>query len=167
MIQAAHRFPWEVRDVAAVRRWGVSSQECVSLSLVLIQSSSGWVWTEPPCFCVGDSMQVRDGKTERKGALFLIMGYKYERRRGRGKKWGGEGGRVLVKQLQVSDWHFALLVASLAHQPVGIHSGAAAHCDHLPTRRTSALYCITPPLFSMDYIPLVAHSVVIITLNHG
>lgn len=60
--------------------------------------------------------------------VFLKMGYKYEltgiaagndREGGEeGREEGKEGWRVSVKQLQVSDWHFALLVASLAHQPV-------------------------------------------------
>lgn len=36
-----------------------------------------------------------------------------------------------VKQLQVSDGNFALLVASLAHQPVRIHPRDAADRDHL------------------------------------
>lgn len=32
--------------------------------------------------------------------------------------WGEGGLWVLVEQLQVGDWHFALLVSSLTHQPV-------------------------------------------------
>lgn len=43
----------------------------------------------------------------------------------------GRGGGVSVKQLQVSDGNFALLVAPLSHQPIRIHAGDAADCDHL------------------------------------
>lgn len=39
-----------------------------------------------------------------------------------------------VEQLQVGDRHFALLSASLSHQPVEIHAWNAAHRDHLETR---------------------------------
>lgn len=53
--------------------------------------------------------------------------------------WAGES-RVSVKQLQVSDRHFALLVASLANQPVGIHTWHAADCDHLGD--IYSVYCI-------------------------
>lgn len=55
--------------------------------------------------------------------------------------WAGESG-VSVKQLQVSDWHFALLVASLANQPVGIHTWHAADCDHLGDINKYSVYCI-------------------------
>lgn len=55
--------------------------------------------------------------------------YKYEITAG----YSGLVGRswVSVKQLQISDWHFALLVASLTHQPVWIHAWDAADGDHL------------------------------------
>lgn len=53
-----------------------------------------------------------------------------------GWRVGGGGGemRVSVKQLQVSDWHFALLAASLTHQPVWVHAWDAADGDHLQGR---------------------------------
>jgi len=46
----------------------------------------------------------------------------------------GWGGGVSVKQLQVSDGHFAILVAALAHQPIRIHTDDAADDDHLRRR---------------------------------
>lgn len=65
--------------------------------------------------------------------------YKYEITGGH-SRLGGES-TVSVKQLQVSDWHFALLVSSLTNQPVWIHTWHAADCDHLGD--IYSVYCIT------------------------
>lgn len=53
--------------------------------------------------------------------------YKYDI--ARGGWWGLEA--PSVEQLQVSNGNSALLVASLAHQPIGIHPRDAADRDHL------------------------------------
>lgn len=60
--------------------------------------------------------------------------------------WG-----LLVKQLQISDWHFAFLVASLAHQPVWIHAWNTADCDHLDDRHSPTL----SPTFHLEVYCLV------------
>lgn len=62
--------------------------------------------------------------------------YKYEITAGyRGARCGRLGCLwVSVKQLQISDRHFALLVAPLTHQPVWVHAWDAADCDHLGDR---------------------------------
>lgn len=57
---------------------------------------------------------------------------------------GGGGGWGSVEQLQVGDGNFALLVASLAHQPIRIHPRDAADGDHL-RGQTDALAPPPPP----------------------
>lgn len=42
---------------------------------------------------------------------------------------------ALVEQLQVGDRHFALLAASLPHQPIGIHAWDTANRDHLVSQQ--------------------------------
>lgn len=43
----------------------------------------------------------------------------------------------LAEQLQVGDWDFALLVASLPNEPVGVHAGQAIDGEEL--RRTEGV----------------------------
>lgn len=46
---------------------------------------------------------------------------------------------VSVKQLQVGDWHFAFLAASLAHEPVWIHAWDAADYNHLEAQMQNCI----------------------------
>ncbi len=38
---------------------------------------------------------------------------------------------TLIEQLQVSNWHFAILIPPLPHQPIRVHAWHSAHGDHL------------------------------------
>lgn len=38
---------------------------------------------------------------------------------------------ILIEQLQVSNWHFAFLIAPLPHQPIRVHARHTAHGDYL------------------------------------